>query len=114
MGAGRSSARGGWLVVVTAALITLPLVAAAIPTTLRIPRAREARPFAPAARALFSHAGHEPLRCFQCHPTLFPQSARAFTHADMDQGRFCGGCHDGRRAPAVNGYQCESCHVPHR
>jgi c(7)-type cytochrome triheme protein len=106
-------ARGPWIVLLLA-LLAIPLSALAIPATLRIPRAREARPFAPAARALFSHAGHEPLRCFQCHPGLFPQSQRAFTHADMDRGRACGGCHDGRRAPAAAAYTCESCHVPHR
>jgi c(7)-type cytochrome triheme protein len=98
------------LVLVTA----LPLAALAIPMTIRIPRAKEARPFAPPARALFSHRGHEPLRCFQCHPGLFPQSQVAITHADMDAGKACGGCHDGAKAPAVNGYACEVCHAPGR
>jgi len=96
------------------ALLLIPLGALAIPAVIRIPRAREARSFAPPARALFSHRGHEPLRCFQCHPALFPQAQLAFTHADMDQGRFCAGCHDDRRATAVNRLTCESCHVPGR
>jgi c(7)-type cytochrome triheme protein len=95
-----------------APLVLIPLVALAIPATIRIPRAREARPFAPPARAQFSHLQHEPMRCYQCHPALFPQAPLAFTHAQMDQGGFCAGCHDGRKAPAVATYRCESCHVP--
>ena len=100
--------------VLSIALVALPLASLAIPATVRIPRHKDARPFAPPARALFSHRGHEPLRCFQCHPGLFPQSLQAFTHADMDQGRYCGGCHDGAKAPAVNSYSCEACHAPGR
>jgi c(7)-type cytochrome triheme protein len=94
--------------------LALPLASFAIPATVRIPRAKQARPFAPPARALFSHRGHEPLRCFQCHPNLFPQAQLAFTHADMDQGRFCAGCHDGGAAPAGATYSCEGCHAPGR
>ncbi len=95
-----------------AALLSMPVMALAIPATVRIPRAREARPFAPPARALFSHMVHQPQRCYQCHPTVFPQAPLPFTHADMDQGRFCGACHDGLKAAAVSTYRCESCHVP--
>jgi c(7)-type cytochrome triheme protein len=102
----------GRAVVVAAVLSLLPVMALAIPASLRIPRAPEARPFAPPAWAVFSHTGHEPLRCYQCHPSVFPQAQVAFTHADMDQGRFCGSCHQSRRAPAVASYPCESCHVP--
>jgi c(7)-type cytochrome triheme protein len=101
-------------VVVVLGLVLLPVVALAIPASLRIPRSPQARPFAPPALALFSHRGHEPLRCYQCHPTIFPQARVAFTHADLDQGRFCASCHEGRRAPAVISYTCESCHVPNR
>lgn len=104
--------RGRWLVALGLAGALLPVVALAIPATLRIPRSPEARPFAPPARALFSHRSHEPLRCFQCHPGLFPQAQVAFTHADMDAGKFCGGCHQGSRAPAVTSYACEVCHAP--
>jgi c(7)-type cytochrome triheme protein len=103
-----------WSMAAVALLAGLPLVALAIPATVRVPRHKDARPFAPAAQALFSHRGHEPLRCFQCHPNLFPQARVAFTHADMDQGRFCAGCHEGSRAPAVNSYPCEACHAPGR
>jgi c(7)-type cytochrome triheme protein len=88
------------------------VVALAMPARVRIPRAAQHRPSAPAAQARFSHPAHEPLRCFQCHPGLFPQAQLGFTHADMDRGRFCGGCHDGQRAAAVNKMTCETCHAP--
>jgi c(7)-type cytochrome triheme protein len=93
-------------------LLLLPVLALAIPATVRIPRRADHRSFAPAAVAQFSHAAHQPLRCFQCHPAVFPQAPLAFDHAAMDAGRFCGSCHEGQRAPAVASYSCESCHVP--
>ena len=37
--------------------------------------------------------------------------AISFTHADMNQGRFCGHCHGGGEAPAIPTYRCERCHV---
>jgi c(7)-type cytochrome triheme protein len=93
-------------------LLFIPLAALAIPATIRIPRSASARPFAPPVRALFSHPVHELQRCYQCHPSVFPQAQLAFTHADMDQGRFCGACHEGKKAPAVASYPCEICHAP--
>ena len=94
------------------ALVVPALVGVAMPAQVRIPRVADPRPLAPAAWARFSHPGHEPLRCFQCHPGLFPQAPLAFRHADMERGRFCGSCHDGQRASAVVELACETCHVP--
>jgi c(7)-type cytochrome triheme protein len=112
MGApGSRRARGLVGPLLAAALVLAPLASLAIPAALRIPRARDARPWAPAARAVFSHRSHEPLRCYQCHPSFFPQALVPFTHAEMDQGRFCGGCHDGQRATAVAALPCEGCHA---
>jgi c(7)-type cytochrome triheme protein len=96
------------------ALVLLPVLALAIPASVRIPRGADHRSFAPAAQALFSHTAHQPLRCFACHPSLFPQAPLAFDHAAMDDGHFCGACHEGHRAPAISGYACERCHVPAR
>ena len=42
---------------------------------------------------------------------IFPQALAAFTHADMNQGKFCGACHGTGEAPAVHSYKCERCHV---
>jgi c(7)-type cytochrome triheme protein len=101
-----------WLVAGCFVVAIAPVVTVALPATVRIPRAKDHRPGAPGANALFSHRTHAPQHCYQCHPGLFPQALVPFTHADMDRGRFCGACHDGQRADAVASYRCESCHVP--
>ena len=85
------------------------VVAFALPDTVRIPQAKP-RAGAPPG-ALFSHVAHGGYRCYVCHPSVFPQALQAFTHADMSAGRFCGRCHDGREASAVNRTACESCHA---
>lgn len=88
-------------------------IAAAYPATLRIPRREAGR--APAVpEAMFSHRSHDALGCFACHPGTFPQAAFGFTHDDMNKGRFCGRCHDGRVSFAVVGTACARCHVPTR
>jgi c(7)-type cytochrome triheme protein len=107
-GAAGIAAFAGVFVVMAAAA----LLAFGLPARVRIPRAADHRPFAPAAQAQFSHPAHESLRCFQCHPGLFPQAPLAFTHAAMEGGRFCGACHDGQRATAIAKLPCESCHAP--
>jgi c(7)-type cytochrome triheme protein len=106
------AARIGLFACLSGATLASALLAWGMPARVRIPRAAEHRPFAPAAQALFSHPAHEPLRCFQCHPNLFPQAPLAFTHAEMDRGRFCGACHDGQRATAMIKLTCETCHAP--
>lgn len=94
-------------------VLTLPaLVAVGMPARVRIPRSAAARAFAPPTQAQFSHPAHEPLRCFQCHPGLFPQARVAFVHADMDRGHYCGGCHDGKRAQPIGKFACQDCHAP--
>lgn len=111
----RLRAPGRWVVVAAlfvAALAALPIVTAALPATVRIPRAKDHRPGAPADRALFSHRSHELFRCYACHPSIFPQALVPFTHADMERGRFCGTCHDGQRAQAVASLACARCHAP--
>jgi c(7)-type cytochrome triheme protein len=81
-----------------------------VPDVVQIPRG-EPTPGAPAQPATFSHWEHGRFRCFSCHPGLFSQARAAFTHADMNQGRFCGACHDGRTARAPSAYRCEICHA---
>jgi c(7)-type cytochrome triheme protein len=92
-------------------LLAVPLVGLAVPDTVRIPKAKEHPPGTPQAAALFSHWEHGSQRCYACHPDVFPQARISFTHADMNQGRFCGRCHDGGAAPTVYSYPCERCHV---
>lgn len=65
------------------------------------------------ADALFSHKFHlEMYKCGDCHSKLFiagPGSKR-YSMRDMDQGRSCGGCHDGSTAFTVKS-DCNKCHT---
>ena len=83
---------------------------AAFPAVLRIPR-RDPGAAAFPPRALFSHRTHQSFGCYACHPGIFPQAAVGFTHAEMQEGKFCGRCHDGRTAFAIPGATCARCHV---
>lgn len=84
-------------------------LAYAVPDVVRI---RRVNPDAPAQlpEAKFSHRRHSQYQCYACHPTLFPQAPAGFTHADMEAGRACGACHDGKTAAAPKEQACEVCH----
>ena len=98
------------LIAALALLVSSAALGAAFPAVLRIPRRNPgAAAFPP--RALFSHRTHQSFGCYACHPGVFPQAAVGFTHAEMQEGKFCGRCHDGRTAFAIPGATCARCHV---
>jgi c(7)-type cytochrome triheme protein len=92
-------------------VILVALVALAVPARLRIPRLAPHPSGAPAAAALFSHARHAPLPCYACHPSVFPEAPLGFTHHEMQQGLYCGACHNGVEASAIETMACQACHV---
>jgi len=110
------AARPRWRlhVIVLALLIGGPAVALGVPDRVRIPPVKDHGPGNPPDPALFSHWAHGAYNCVSCHPSTFPQRKLGFTHLDMEQGRFCGSCHDGQTAfgPKDRGVDCETCHVP--
>ena len=66
---------------------------------------------------LFHHETHvdtDKPSCTTCHPKEFrilksnAGKRPAITHAEMEKGRFCGSCHDGKKAFAME--DCTSCH----
>ncbi len=62
--------------------------------------------------AKFSHPFHlEMFKCADCHTKIFPFKAKAkmFTMAEMEKGKACGACHNGKEAFSVAG-DCEKCH----
>ncbi len=91
-------------------------VALGVPDRVQIPATREHGPGDPPDSATFSHWQHDTFTCVSCHPSVFPQRKLGFTHADMEKGRYCGSCHDGKSAfgPKDRGVECETCHVPTR
>lgn len=62
---------------------------------------------------LFSHKLHLEMSfsCGDCHGKLFTTSSgrRSYTMAEMEKGKSCGGCHDGKTAFSVKG-DCQKCH----
>jgi c(7)-type cytochrome triheme protein len=67
-------------------------------------------------QVIFTHAVHVHATvsaCTACHPREFRilrASARRVpvTHAEMDKGRYCGACHDGKRVFGLD--ECAACH----
>lgn len=62
--------------------------------------------------ALFSHDVHvEMFKCADCHTGRFPYKAgvKSYTMGEMEEGKSCGGCHDGKTAFSVKD-QCNKCH----
>lgn len=51
--------------------------------------------------------------CYACHPALFQMKAGAdkVTMAAIQEGKFCGACHNGTWATAVSPATCGNCHV---
>lgn len=68
------------------------------------------------APVVFSHTLHVPFtdKCTACHPQPFRmlRPARTTLHAEMDAGRSCGICHDGKAAFATADTEsCSRCHA---
>ncbi len=102
--------RWGGLLAIAILLLSVPVIGAAFPGSLRIPRLDPTHmPGLPSA--LFSHRTHGTFGCYACHPSTFPEAAFGFTHDDMNRGRYCGRCHDGGLAFSVRKASCDSCHV---
>ena len=63
---------------------------------------------------IFSHETHvsgAALKCTACHDKLFTNSTQRkhMTMKAMQQGKYCGACHNGRAAFSVKG-DCAKCH----
>ncbi len=65
----------------------------------------------PTGDVIFVHAPHtKRMGCGQCHPRLFRTGRnRPVTMAEMEKGKSCGACHEGRRAFALA--DCSRCHL---
>jgi c(7)-type cytochrome triheme protein len=71
-------------------------------------------------KSMFSHKSHvitAQLSCDSCHPDVFQRKRGAakaagdYTMAAMEEGKYCGACHDGSTAFGVTGPEtCKTCH----
>jgi c(7)-type cytochrome triheme protein len=104
---------------VTAAVLLLAAwsTALAAQTLPKLPEALQiARGADSPGQVIFNHASHVDVdkpSCTGCHPREFrilKETRRpAIKHADMEKGRQCGACHDGKRASAMD--DCTLCHA---
>ncbi|RCK80750.1 MAG: cytochrome c family protein [Candidatus Ozemobacter sibiricus] len=68
-----------------------------------------------AGQVKFKHEGHGKAACSDCHEgaaPLFPQvrAKEPYKMADIYAGKYCGACHDGKKAFAAKG-DCTKCHA---
>jgi c(7)-type cytochrome triheme protein len=66
-----------------------------------------------AGNVKFSHSAHLGMySCRDCHSAIFPAkiSTRAVSMSEMEKGKSCGACHDGKTAFSVK-EKCDSCHA---
>lgn len=106
----------GLLLISLPALLVLAPVALSGPPGLRLPPdiiygKAEGSP----GPVVFRHAAHFELagnKCTACHPGPFRmlRPERRVTHDEMNAGRSCGICHDGRKAAPVDD-ECDHCHA---
>lgn len=70
----------------------------------------------PAGDVIFSHENHVKgvgLKCTSCHDKLFTNTAqhKKVTMAQMEKGKSCGACHNGKVAFSVKDKEsCSNCH----
>lgn len=66
-----------------------------------------------AGESVFSHKAHLEMSfaCNECHNKLFTPGPNRLSHTmlDMEKGKSCGACHDGKSAFSVKG-DCQKCH----
>jgi len=70
----------------------------------------------PVNDAVFSHDFHtQAYKCGDCHTKKYEyrQGSRKATMAQMEKGKSCGSCHDGKTAFAASG-DCNKCHVGYK
>jgi c(7)-type cytochrome triheme protein len=69
----------------------------------------------PMGKVIFDGKNHADAKvaCLDCHSKIFKmkKGSTTFTMADINAGKFCGKCHNGKRAFAANDKDnCEICH----
>ncbi len=66
-------------------------------------------------KVIFSGTTHadKGLKCMDCHPKIFPmkKTTEELKMSEMNAGKYCGACHNGKKAFATNNpADCSKCH----
>jgi c(7)-type cytochrome triheme protein len=105
--------RGGWVLVAVVGLALAVLGGTALAQMK--PPADYTFTDGDTGKVLFSHQAHvaKNLKCTDCHTKVFKMAKPAgpLKMADMNAGKECGACHDGKKAFATNDPAgCAKCH----
>jgi c(7)-type cytochrome triheme protein len=98
-----------WLV------FTAMLLVAGVPALATVGGGDITLPVKDAGNVVFSHDRHVAeagLKCQECHAKLYLDAKQhvKVTMAEMEKGKSCGACHDGKVAFSVKG-DCNKCHA---
>jgi c(7)-type cytochrome triheme protein len=66
-----------------------------------------------AGKVIFDGKVHAGAKCNECHPALFKmkKGGDVMTMKEMEEGKFCGACHNGTKAFGVkDAASCAKCH----
>ena len=100
------------VILITAALMTLSFATYGFSLKKDI----EFKAVGDEGKVTFSHEFHtekQGLKCNECHPKLFKMKKGGddMTMAAMKEGKFCGACHNGKKAFSVaDEANCAKCH----
>jgi c(7)-type cytochrome triheme protein len=94
--------------------MTVVLVLAAVPALATVGGGDITLPGGSAGNVRFSHDRHVAdvgLKCQECHVKHYLDTKQhtKVTMAEMEKGKSCGACHDGKTAFSVKG-DCNKCH----
>ena len=97
--------------ILTLAIILFPIIAPAIPEGLML-----TFPGGAAGTVTFDGTKHKVFSCDICHTAGLFQTRKGgdkMTMAVMKEGKFCGFCHNGKKAFAMgDNANCKRCHQP--
>ncbi len=96
------------LFIAVVAMLSFAMVASAVPSGMTVEFSGK-----PMGKVVFSgkiHADHG-FKCKDCHPAIFKmkKGADKITMADIYAGKYCGHCHNGKKAFNPKG-NCMKCH----
>ncbi len=92
------------LVIMIAIAFSVPAFAVPPGKTVELPDGTQ-------GKVTFTGDAHKAFKCNDCHPALFKMKKEGdkMTMKDMQEGKFCGSCHNGTKAFSVKG-DCTKCH----